>query len=73
MTDKLWVEPVGELIIARVRGEPTVELLRESQDQVVFLARDPGRNKGVWRGRIQSVLQRHDPGRGLASDAPPIR
>ena len=48
MTDKLWVELVGDLIIARVRGEPTVELLRECQEQVVFLARDSGRNKILY-------------------------
>lgn len=43
--DKLWVELVGDLIIARVRGEPTVELLRECQEQVLFLARDSGRTR----------------------------
>ena len=48
MTDRLWVELVGELIIARVRGEPTVELLRECQDQVLFLARDAGRHRVLY-------------------------
>jgi hypothetical protein len=28
---QLWIEVVGELIIARVRGEPTEELLREAR------------------------------------------
>jgi hypothetical protein len=40
MKGELWVEPIGDLIIARLRGEPTVELLKECQDKVVFLARD---------------------------------
>jgi len=28
MNDQLWIEPVGDLIIARLRGEPTEALLR---------------------------------------------
>ena len=30
MEGQLWVEPVGNLIIARIRGEPSEELLRFS-------------------------------------------
>ena len=30
---QLWVEVVGDLIIARVRGEPTAALLRECQER----------------------------------------
>jgi hypothetical protein len=37
---QLWVEPVGNLIIARVRGQPTAELLRQCQDRVIQIARD---------------------------------
>jgi hypothetical protein len=48
MKGQLWVEPVGDLIIARVRGEPTVELLQECQEQVLFLARDAGRAKVLY-------------------------
>jgi hypothetical protein len=40
MDGRLWVEPVGNLIIARIRGEPTEALLRECQDRVVQIARD---------------------------------
>jgi hypothetical protein len=40
MKGELWVEPIGDLIIARMRGEPTVELLKECQDKVLFIARD---------------------------------
>lgn len=45
MNGSLWVELSGELIIARLRGEPTAELLMECQAQVVQLARDTGRVK----------------------------
>lgn len=48
MKGQVWVELVGELIVARVRGEPTVELLRQCQDQVLFLARDAGRGKVLY-------------------------
>jgi hypothetical protein len=44
----LWVELVGDLIVARVRGEPTIELLRGCQEQVLFLARDAGRAKVLY-------------------------
>lgn len=45
---QLWVELVGELIVARIRGEPTPELLRACQDQVLFLVRDAGRGKVLY-------------------------
>lgn len=48
MTGQLWVELVGELVVARVRGEPTAELLRECQSQVLFLVRDAGRGKVLY-------------------------
>ena len=42
MNGALWVELSGEIIIARVRGEPTVELLAECHSQVVQLANEAG-------------------------------
>lgn len=47
-TGEAWVELVGELVIARVRGEPTEQLLRETQDKVLFLVRDAGRGKVLY-------------------------
>ena len=44
-TGQVWVELVGELVVARVRGEPTEQLLREAQEKVIFLLRDAGRGK----------------------------
>ena len=37
---RLWVEPVGSIIVARIRGTPTAELLRECQSRVVALQRE---------------------------------
>src|SRR5689334_6694161 len=45
---QLWVEPVGDLIIARVRGIPTEALLRECQDRVLQIMRDSGRSKVLY-------------------------
>lgn len=48
MQGQMWVEVVGDMIIARVRGEPTADLLRECQDKVLFLVRDAGRGKVLY-------------------------
>ena len=54
MTDsfakQLWVEPVGDLIIARVRGLPSAPLLRECQVRVLQVA------MGRGLGRLHRVL-----------------
>jgi len=47
-TGEIWVELVGDLVVARVRGEPTEQLLRETQDKVLFLVRDAGRGKVLY-------------------------
>jgi hypothetical protein len=36
----IWVEPVGSVIVARVRGKPTAEMLRECERRVLELARE---------------------------------
>ena len=46
MAGQLWVELSGDLVLARVRGEPTVELLRECQERVLSLV------KGIGKGRV---------------------
>jgi hypothetical protein len=48
MKGELWVELVGDLIVARVRGEPTAELLRSCQEQVLHLVRDAERHKVLY-------------------------
>ena len=47
-TGHIWVELVGDLVIARVRGEPTEALLQELQEKVLFLAQDAGRAKVLY-------------------------
>ena len=37
-----WVSLEGDVVVARVRGEPTEALLRSTQEQVVRLAGDAG-------------------------------
>jgi hypothetical protein len=48
VSDQLWVELVGDLIIARLRGEPSEALLRDCQAQVLFLASDADRVKVLY-------------------------
>jgi hypothetical protein len=48
MQGQLWVEPVGNLIIARVRGEPTEALLQECQERVLLLVQDTGQGKVLY-------------------------
>ncbi len=43
-----WVELVGDLVVARVRGEPTEQLLRDTQEKVLFLVRDAGRGRVLY-------------------------
>jgi ribosomal protein L1 len=45
---QLWVEPVGSVIIARVRGVPNEAVLRECQERVLMLVRDTGQNKVLY-------------------------
>ncbi len=45
---QLWVEQVGDLVLARIRGEPTAELLRECQQRVLSLVKDAERAKVLY-------------------------
>jgi len=56
MNGALWVELSGDLVIARLRGEPTVELLQECQTRVIELAREAGRARVLY-----DVLEMHPP------------
>ena len=40
--ENLWVELVGNVIVARIRGTPTEALVRECQKRVVSLLQDTG-------------------------------
>ena len=48
MTGQLWVELVGDLVLARIRGVPTTELLQACQKKVLFLAGDAGKAKVLY-------------------------
>lgn len=48
MQGQLWVEPVGDLIIARLRGEPTEALLQECQVRVLQILRDTGQGRVLY-------------------------
>jgi hypothetical protein len=48
MQNQLWVEPVGDLIIARARGVPTEKILTECQERVLQLVQDTGRGKVLY-------------------------
>lgn len=58
MTQQLWIEPIGGIIVARVRGVPTEEILREAHERIAKLVKETG---------FRSVL--YD---GLELEAPPI-
>jgi hypothetical protein len=45
MTDQLWIEPVGDIIIARIRGVPTEALLKECQERILLLIKDTGQGR----------------------------
>lgn len=46
--NQLWVEPIGNLVIARLRGSPTAELLEECQRRVMLLARETGFTRAIY-------------------------
>src|SRR4051794_14400662 len=48
MNRQLWVEPIGDLIIARIRGEPSEALLRDCQERVLQIMRDTGGRKVLY-------------------------
>ena len=48
MNHQLWVEPVGNLIIARIRGVPDEALLAEAQQRVLLLAGETGCNRILY-------------------------
>ena len=41
----MWVDLVGDVIVARLRGQPNEAILREVQEEVLKIAADTGR----WR------------------------
>lgn len=50
MSDQLWIEPVHDIIVARVRGVPSEALLKECQDRILSLVRETGRTRILYDG-----------------------
>ena len=57
---QLWIEPVGGIIWARLRGVSTEELIRECQERVLQLVRDTGNGKLLYDA-IELELPTVDP------------
>jgi len=53
---KLWVEPVGSIIMARLRGVCTAEMLKECQDLVLALAKDTQHVKVLYDSQELEAL-----------------
>jgi hypothetical protein len=45
---KLWIEPVGQIIVVRVRGEVTEEMLTEMHERVLQLIQDTGQPRILY-------------------------
>lgn len=45
---QLWVEPVGNIIVARMRGVCTEEILKKCQERVLALAKDTQQVKVLY-------------------------
>lgn len=54
--DRVWVELVGDIILARIRGEPTVDSIRECQARVLQLRSDTGCSRIMY-----DALELHRP------------
>jgi hypothetical protein len=48
MEGSYWVELVGDVIVARVRGQPTPEIIKSCQDAVLMLLNDTDRSKILY-------------------------
>lgn len=58
---QLWVEPVGGIITARIRGKCTEKILRECHSRVLVLSKDTQQVKVLY-----DALEMDDPGLDLA-------
>lgn len=48
--ERIWVEPVGPVIVARLRGHVTADLLRECEERVLELARETQHVRVLYDG-----------------------
>jgi len=47
---QLWIEPLGNVIVARLRGELTEHMLEETHERVVQLLQDTGYTRVLYDG-----------------------
>jgi hypothetical protein len=47
---QLWIEPLGNIIVARLRGQFSENLLRELHERVVQLLQDTGHTRVLYDG-----------------------
>ena len=47
---QLWIEPLGNIIVARLRGEYSEDLLKELHERVVQLLQDTGHTRVLYDG-----------------------
>jgi tRNA nucleotidyltransferase/poly(A) polymerase len=47
---QLWIEPLGNVIVARLRGELSEDLLRELHERVLQLLQDTGYTRVLYDG-----------------------
>lgn len=48
MPGSVWVELSGNIVIARMRGEPTEALIRETQERVLVLLQDTAHRRVLY-------------------------
>ena len=47
---QLWIEPVGNIIVARLRGQYSENLLRELHERVIQVLQDTGHTRVLYDG-----------------------
>ncbi len=47
---QLWIEPLGHVIVARLRGELSESMLEETHKRVVQLLQDTGHTRVLYDG-----------------------
>lgn len=43
--NQLWIEPVGNIIIARIRGTPNESILKECQERILALVKETNQGR----------------------------